>query len=450
MSDGGKTSATLLRGGTVLSPGLADPVKEADVLVRDGRIVALECDPADHPDCDIVDVSGMVLMPGLVQTHVHVCQTLWRNLADDLPLMEWLKRWTWPLEAAHDASTLKASARLGMAELLLSGTTTINDMGTVAHTDVIVGEALKMGIRGRFAKVLMDRHDGPEALIEDPDKAVSEAVDMATRGGPGRDRVGFTLAPRFAVSSSMRLLELVAEASTRHGLPVHTHCAETREEVRLTVDHFGKKPLDLFEGLGLLNDRLLLAHCVITDPADHEALARNGVSVLHCPTTNLKLGSGIAPVRDMLAAGVRVTLGADGAACNNNLSMFRDARLAALLQKGLHGPECLPAMEVLSMATLQGAAALGMDDLVGSIEPGKMADILVLDPGRCESVPFHDLASAVLYSMGPANVRHVMVGGDFLVLEGGLAVADVNEIVAGATEASIRLRERAGLMRPTV
>lgn len=429
----------------MLNPGLKDPVREADVLVEDGRIVGLRSNLAVPPGFNVVDVSGMVLMPGFVQTHVHVCQTLWRNMADDLPLMEWLRRWTWPLEAAHDASTMRASARLGFAELLLSGTTTINDMGTVHHTGTIVSEALDMGIRGRFSKVLMDLHDGPEALREDPDTAVSEAVNMATRddGDPGR--IGYSLAPRFAVSSSMRLLELVAEASERHDLPVHSHCAETEEEIRLTEERFGLKPLDLFKGLGLLNSRLLLAHCVHTGPEDHRALAESGVSVLHCPSTNLKLGSGIAPVRDMLASGVRVTLGADGAPCNNNLSMFREARMAALLQKGLHGPEVLPAMEVLSMATLQGAAALGMADLVGSIEPGKMADILVLDPGRCESVPFHDLPSAVVYSMGSANVRHVMVGGDFLVRDGDLTGSDVGVIIAEATEASIRLRERAGL-----
>lgn len=438
--------AVLLKGGTVVNPGTDEPVQVADVLVENGRVVRIGSGVSAGTDCRLVDVSGLLILPGFVQTHVHVCQTLWRNLSDDLPLMEWLRGWTWPLEAVHDEETIRAAARLGIAELLLSGTTTVNDMGTVHHTEIIVEEALENGIHGQFAKVLMDAHDGPEELRQEPDVAVAEALTLARRFHDPDSGMRIALAPRFAISSSRGLLEQVASASRDHDLMVHTHCAETREEVRITENRFGMGPVALFRDLGLMNGKLLMAHCVQTGPADHRIMAEGGATVLHCPTTNLKLGSGIAPVKEMLEAGVRVTLGADGAACNNNLSLFREARLAALLQKGLHGPDCLSAWEVLRMATIDGARALGMDGDVGSVEPGKFADMVVLDPHRSRSTPFDDPASAVVYSMGPQNVRHVMAGGRFLVRDGKLMIMDETEIVSKAREASIELRKRAGLL----
>ncbi|NOZ00432.1 MAG: amidohydrolase family protein [Deltaproteobacteria bacterium] len=440
-----KAMATLFRGGSVLNPGLEDRVVEADVLVEDSRVAGVRSGLHAGDDFDVVDCEGLLLLPGFVQTHVHVCQTLWRNLSDDLPLMEWLRGWTWPMEAAHDADSMRASARLGFAELLLSGTTTVNDMGSVRHTDVIVEEARTMGIRGQFARVLMDDHDGPKALLDDPDAAVKESLALADHFHDPSAGTRIALAPRFAVSSSLRLLELVAAAAEDRNLMVHTHCAETKEEVRLTEGRFGMRPIALFQALGLMNENLLMAHCVHTSPTEHESIAVGGASVLHCPTTNLKLGSGTAPIMDMMKAGVRVSLGADGAACNNNLSMFREARTASLLQKGLHGPDCLPAWDVLRMATMDGATALGMGDEIGTIEAGKFADIVVLDPHRCCSVPFDDPAGAIVYSMGPSNVLHVMVGGRMVVRDGLLITADVEEVMTEAQEASLRLRKRAGL-----
>ncbi len=438
----------LLRGGTVLAMDQHDFVGAADVLVEDGRIVEVRPGLAALPGAEVVDVSGCFVMPGFVQTHVHLCQTLWRNLADDVALMEWLSRFTWPLEAAHTPETIRAAARLGAAELLLSGTTAVADMGTVHHTEVVIETATAMGLRGLFAKVLMDAHDGPEALQQDPDVAVTEALDLARRFHEPEGTTRVALAPRFAVSSSLRLLELVAQAAKAHSLAVHTHCAETQDEVQRTVDRFGMRPLDLFGALGLMGPRLLLAHCVWLAPEEVARLAETGTVVLHCPSANLKLGSGIAPVHAMLQAGVHVTLGADGAPCNNNLSMFCEMRLASLLQKGLHGPHVLPASTVLRMATIEGARALGLDQHFGSLVSGKSADILVLDPRDPACVPYEDPRAAIVYSMDARHVRHVLVGGEFRVKDGRLVGVDISEVIEEARSASRRLLEAAGLKGP--
>lgn len=437
-----------LQGGTVLTLDHGDTVVQADVLVRNGRIAAVGRGLTPPADARVLDVTGRFVLPGFVQTHIHLCQSLWRNLADDLALMDWLRRWTWPMEAAHDPATIAAAARLGCAELLLSGTTTLNDMGTVRHTEALVRAAAGTGIRGVYSKVLMDQHDGPDALKEDPDAAVAEALALADRLADEEGRIRFALAPRFAVSSSLRLLQAVAEASRQRNLRIHTHCAETRDEVALTVERFGKGPIPLFDDLGILDDRLLMAHCVYLTPDEIRRVAGRRSAVLHCPSSNCKLGSGIAPIPAMLEAGVRVSLGADGAPCNNNLSAFEEMRLAALVQKALHGPTCMPAARVLRLATVGGAEALGLQDEIGSIEVGKRADLQVLDPGAPHSVPHADPAGAVVYSMGRDNVRHVVVDGRLVVEDGRLRTLDPAAVVRDAREASARLvaeaRRRAG------
>ena len=432
-----------LRGGTVLTLDPYDTILDADVLVTDGRITAIGPYLTPPEGADVLDATGCWVLPGFVQTHVHLCQTLWRNRADDMPLMEWLHTWTWPLEAAHDEATLRASTRLGAAELLLSGTTTINDMGTVRHTGVIIRHALEMGLRGVFSKVLMDLHDGPAALSENPDTALSQSLELAERCRTTGGLARFALAPRFAMASSMHLLEGIAVAARNSGMRVHTHCSETDEENRLTVERFGCRPIALFEQMGLLGPGLLLAHCVHVTPEEIRRLAETSTVVLHCPSANLKLGSGVAPVPAMLAAGVRVTLGADGAPCNNNLDAFLEMRTASLVQKGLHGPTAMPARTMLRMATIEGATALGLDGDIGSIEKGKKADLQVLDRRRAHCFPEGDPAGTIVHSMGRDNVRHVLTDGRVVVRDRRLATADITEVIREAEDASVRLLKNA-------
>ncbi|HOI09354.1 MAG TPA: amidohydrolase family protein, partial [Myxococcota bacterium] len=229
MTGGGPTpvpDALLLRGGTLVAMDPADTVAAADLLVAGGRIAAMGPRLDVAPDTPILDVTGTWVLPGFVQTHVHLCQALWRNRADDLALMDWLRLRTWPLEAAHDADTIAASARLAAAELLLGGTTCVQDFGTVRHTDALVAAARDLGLRGVYGKALMDAHDGPDALAQAPEAAVAEALDLDRALADG-DRVRFALAPRFAASSSARLLDAVARTAREAGLPIHTHASET-------------------------------------------------------------------------------------------------------------------------------------------------------------------------------------------------------------------------------
>lgn len=438
-----------LRGGTVLTMDPYDTVVEADVLVQEGRIAAIGAFLTPPEDAIVLPAENAFVLPGFVQVHVHLCQSLWRNLADDLPLMEWLRQWTWPMEAAHDEASIRAAARLGAAELLRSGTTTINDMGTIRHTGVVIRSALEMGLRGIFSKVLMDCHDGPPALRENPDQGLQESLVLAERCRETRGLARFALAPRFAVSSSFHLLEGVAAAAAQTGLLVHTHCAETEEEVRLTVDRFGCRPVDLFAQLGLLDRRLLLAHCVHLSPEEIRRLATTGAAVLHCPSANLKLGSGIAPIPSMIEAGVRVGIGADGAPCNNNLDIFQEMRAAALVQKALHGPTTMPARQVLRMATIGGAEVLGLDDEIGSVVRGKRADLVVLDRRAPHCVPAGDPAATIVYSMGRDNVRHVVVDGRVVVKDRELVTAPMDLVVQEALDQAERLQRRSRDHRPS-
>lgn len=433
----------LLRGGSLVMVDRADSPAPTDVLVVKGRIAALGEDLVAPPGATEINVHGTWVLPGFVQTHVHLCQALWRNRADDLGLMDWLRLRTWPLEAAHDPDTIAASARLAAAELLLGGTTCVQDFGTVRHTAALVVATRDLGLRAVFGKALMDRHEGPSALLQEPEEAVDEALAL-TRDLADGDLVRFALAPRFAASSSDRLLEAVARAAREKGLGIHTHASETADENAATVARFGARPIGLFERLGLLGPGLRLAHCVHVTPAEIARLAASGTHVLHCPSANLKLGSGIAPVPAMIAAGAAVSLGADGPPCNNNLCAFTEMRAAALVQKPLHGPTAMPASRLLRMATIDGARALGLENEIGSIAVGKRADLIVLDRDGPHCVPGDDPASAIVYSMGRGDVRHVLVGGRVVVRDRALVTAAVPEIVARAREAADTLAARAG------
>jgi|GEM_PF-49299 len=433
----------LLKGGFVLTMNELGTSGYLDVLVEGGRIRAItragEAGIGGE-DVEVVDCRGCVIMPSFVQTHVHLCQTLWRNRGDGLSLMEWLRKRTLPLEAHLSEEEARISALLGGCELLLGGTTTIGDFGTVRHTKTIVEAALSLGLKGVFSKVIMDDEEDVAGLREAPEKGVEEVLCLA-EGFKGK--AIFAFAPRFALSCSRRAFEVVAKASNEHGMLVHTHCSETEGEVLETVRKFGLRPVGLYDELGLLGSRLLLAHCVHIDDSEIERLAETQTSVVHCPSANMKLGSGIARIKEMVEKGVRVTLGADGAPCNNNLSAFVEMRLASLLQKVRYGAHALPSTEILKMATRNGAEALGLFDETGSIEVNKKADIVVLDAEKVWCNPHdEDYMSAVVHSMDRQNVRDVLSDGRFVVRNGKVLGVDERELVQEAKKASDRLFER--------
>jgi 5-methylthioadenosine/S-adenosylhomocysteine deaminase len=417
------------------------------VSVRDGRIASVGPEPAAGHDVTI-DADGGFLVPGFIQTHIHLCQTLFRGYADDLKLLDWLRTRIWPMEAAHTAASLRAAARLACLELLRGGTTSILTMETVHETDAVIEAAAETGIRATIGKCLMDETtpDAPARLREAGARGLEESQALVRRyNGAADGRIRIALAPRFALSCSRTLLESVAAASKRDGLLVHTHASEQLEEIALVRQATGRANIQYFDDVGLVSPRLNVAHCVWVDEHEQAVLAAGDAKVTHCPGSNLKLGSGVAPVPELHERGICVSLGADGAACNNHLDMFGEMRLAAALQAMRRGPGALPARTALWMATRNGARALGLDADVGSIEPGRKADLVVIDALAPHIAPAPDPFSAIVYAARATDVRLTMVDGTIVVRDGVPVALDAAEIGATARDEARRLAARAGL-----
>jgi 5-methylthioadenosine/S-adenosylhomocysteine deaminase len=435
-----------ISGATIVTMNDAFEVIEGHVLVRDGRIVAVGAvAPSERVD-RVIDAHGAFLVPGLIQTHIHLCQTLFRGYADDLALLDWLKTRVWPMEAAHNPASLAAAAQQAASELLLSGTTTVLTMETVHDTDAVFEALEPMGLRAVVGKCMMDSDDAvPSRLLEKTAHSLDESVAIAKRWhGRANGRLRAAFAPRFAVSCSQELLEAVAALSQEHGLVVHTHASENRDEIALIRDRTGRSNIDYLAHTGLTSPRLCLAHCVWVDDREMSVMAEHDVKVLHCPGSNLKLGSGLAPIVEMRAKGLSVSLGADGAACNNHLDMFEEMRLAAVLQSVRKGPGALTARDALWMATREGARALGLERDLGSIEAGKRADFILVDRDRPQFIATHDPYSTLVYSCRGTDVRTTVVDGEVLVDAFRPIRWDPAVIATNARAEAKRLAARAG------
>ena len=424
------------------------------VLVQDGvikKVVEPTAAEAFDPDYPRVDLSSCVAIPGFVQTHLHTCQTLFRGLADDRDLLHWLREKIFPLEAAHDARSLRASSRLALWELSRSGTTTFMDMGTVRHTDVLAREIDASGLRAFFGKALMDTNPGCPELSEPTDAAMRGAMELAQAyHGTAGGRLRFAFTPRFVLACTDRLLRESFEAMADFGHSRwHSHASESPGEMQEVRSRCGCGNVEHLDRLGTLSTESCLAHCVHLEPSEIDILARTGTHVLHCPSSNLKLASGIADVPALVGRGISVSLGCDGAACSNALDMFTEMRLAALIQKPRHGPEAMPARQVLEMATLGGARALGWEDEIGSLEPGKAADVVFVDLNRAWNPVSPgteaEYAGAIVYSARPENVKAVLASGEWVVREGRVLRLDELEVRTRAREELVSLRRRAGV-----
>lgn len=437
----------LVRGGTLVTCDAADRVVEGDLLVRDGRIVAMGEGAADavRPPCRVLDARGAAVIPGFVQAHVHLVQVLFRGMADDLPLLQWLRERIWPLEAAHDERSLRASAELGLLELVRGGTTSILDMGTTHGHEVVLDAIDASGLRARSGKAMMDLGDGvPARLCETTRESLreAEAHAKAYRDHP-RIRVAF--APRFVLSCSESLVRQTAAMATELELLVHTHAAEHAEERDAVIRLLGDTDVKVLARWGVQGPRAVLAHGVQLDDEEAREVAAAGTRVVHCPSANLKLGSGIARIDALRRAGVVVGLGADGAPCNNNLDAFAEMRHMALLAKVRSGTSTLPAREALRIATIEGAKVLGIDDRVGSLELGKEADLAVVDLGGPHAEPGGDVFGRLVYACKSSDVRHVVVAGQLLVRDREPTRVDVEEVVARARTEARHAAARAGI-----
>lgn len=438
----------VLRGATLVTMDEERRVLSGDLLVRKGRIAQLgEVSAQEAEGAREIDVSGMVVIPGLVQTHIHLCQTLFRNYADDLRLLDWLRCRIWPMEAAHDEESMRASCDIGIAELLRGGTTTILDMGTVSHQDVVFERLAAWGLRAFAGKAMMDTGDGvPDGLREETRASLEESNALFARWhGAEGGRLKYAFAPRFALSCSDELLRAVARAAEERGALVHTHASEQKEECHLVEKLRGDTNIAYLQKTGIYGPRAVLAHCVWATPEEQRLMAQEQTRVAHCPSSNLKLGSGIAPVAEFLAQGIPVSLGADGAPCNNRLDGFEEMRLSALLQKPLAGPQALPAPQALALATIEGARALGIADEVGSLSVGKRADLVVVDLSGAHHLPGGNPYSNLVYCARATDVRLVAVDGNIRVEGGSLVGVDEEELRVRAQTQAARLLQRAGL-----
>ena len=320
-------------------------------------------------------------------------------------------------------------------------------METVRHTEEVLSAVEESGFRATVGKCMMDKGDDvPAPLHETTRASIDESVALIEKWqGRANGRVRCCFAPRFAISCTHELLSEVSQLARQQGVMIHTHASENKSECEIVERETGKRNVAYLDSLGISGAHVMLAHCVHLATEEMEILARTKTNVAHCPSSNLKLGSGLARVAEMLARKIPVSLGADGAACNNRLDMFTEMRTAALLQKLAHGPEVLPAARVLRMATIDGARALGLDREIGSIEVGKRADVIVVDLDRIHSSPARGVESTLVYSAGASDVRNVIIDGRVVMRDGELTTLNELSVIQNANREAGELAERVHL-----
>lgn len=410
--------------GTVIANG--------GVAVENGRITRVapsaELAPLAANAKRVLDGSGHILMPGIVNTHCHAADSLFRGLVEDLALEPWLQT-VWKAEGAIlNPETSRLGSVLGFAELLLSGVTSVMDM--FWYPAETVRAARTVGIRVATGGIFFDP---PGVTGHDFAGRIAAAEDFFAEF-EGSDDVFPSIMPHGAYTVAPENLRTAKAIADRHGALFSTHAAETRAEQADVASRFGRSVIRHLDSLGLLDARTVLAHCVHLDDEEIEILARSGASVAHNPMSNLKLASGVARIPDMLEAGINVTLGTDGAISGNDLDMWMALRLAATLHKGVSGrPDVVTTGQALAILTSAGAKALGAADRIGSLETGKFADMILIDLKRPHAVPVFDPVTHLVYSTAKSDVRHVFVGGEQVVRDGVLTRHDIGETL-GAVE----------------
>jgi cytosine/adenosine deaminase-related metal-dependent hydrolase len=428
------SKAILIKKGIIVTVNKSSDIFQGDILIENSKIIDI-APSITEPDATIFDASDYIITPGFVQTHVHLCQTLFRNLADDLSLLDWLKKKIWPLEGQHTEKSLRTSAQLGIAELLLGGTSTIMDMGTVNHMHTVFEEIERSGIRAVCGKTMMDSGDIPDSLRESTASSIDQSIELLENWHNKADgRLKYAFSPRFVLCCTPELLSHTYRLSEKYGVLFHSHAAENREETRLVEQTFGLRNINLFEKLGIIGPNVCLAHCIWLDDREKNILEKNRIKVLHCPGANLKLGSGIAPIPEYVERGISVSLGADGAPCNNNMDIFNEMKLAALIQKPENGPTVMDSETVFRMATIEGAKALGLESEIGSIEKGKKADLAFCKLNDLRSIPFENIYSKVVYSTNSSGVVHLMIDGRWVMQDGNLSAYDINDVILRSTQ----------------
>jgi len=429
----------LIEHGTLVTMDPAFPAAEGWLAVEGDRIAALGAGEAPEEQRQLaearVDGRGKIYMPGLINTHGHAAMSLLRGLADDLNLQDWLENHMWPMEAKFTGDDVYWGSALAAAEMILSGTTAFVDM--YDHMDRVAEVVAQSGMRAVLTRGVIGLCP-PEVQTAKLNDAISFARSWH---GQADGRIRAMMSPHAAYTCPPDYIERIVAAARELGLPLHTHMSETAAEVAQNVKDYGVRPAFHLDRLGLFDGPALVAHAVHLTDEEIALLAERGVAVSHNPVSNLKLASGVARVPDLLRAGVTVSLGTDSAASNNNLDLFEEIRIAALVHKGVSGdPTAVPAAEALRMGTVYGAKSIGLEGVTGMLRPGMKADLIALRTAKPHFVPATDYVSHLVYAATGADVADVWVDGRQLMRERELLTLDVERIRFEAQRAFDRLR----------
>ncbi len=415
---------------------------EGSIVIRGNTIesIGLINDAeAKYPEARVIDGSGKLVMPGLINTHTHVPMTIFRGYADDLPLHEWLYEYIFPIESEFiNAENVTLGTKLAIAEMLRSGTTTFNDM--YYYVDQIAEVVDATGMRAVLSEGLIN-YAAPGCDTPEKGLQVSERLIQRWKNHP---RITISVSAHAPYSCSARLLQDAKALADKYNVPFNIHLAETRKEFDQSIASTGYTPTAYLESLGVLGENVIAAHGVHLTAEDIELLKSRGVSVAHNPECNMKLASGVAPVPTLLEKGIKVGFGTDGVASNNNLDLFEEINTAAMLHKLISkDPTVLDAKTVVEMATIGGAMVLGLDKEVGSLEPGKRADLIMLDMKQPHAHPVYNIYSLLVYSMKGSDVETVIIDGKIVMENRRFLYLDEEGLYAKAEEIAVKIRDRA-------
>ena len=427
-------------------------LRDHSLLISKNRIVSIEKTSALESKAkefgwELFQFPDLILIPGFVQTHIHLCQTLFRGLADDLELLDWLQLKIMPYEFAHNKESMKYSALLGISELIRCGTTTILDIGSLNHSDVIFEQLQITGMRAFHGKAMMDINTLYSKLSEPTKDAIRTTEELAKEfHNKADERIKYAFSPRFILSCSDELMKTTKELMNEFpGTLFHTHASENRIELENVRNRFGKDNIEVFEELEILDDKSCIAHCIWLNDKEINLMKHREARVLHCPSSNLKLASGVAKIPRYLNEGISVSLGADGAPCNNFLDIFIEMRMASLIQKPFYGPEVMNAKQVFELSTYGGAKALHLEKEIGSIEVGKKADLVLLEVNNIHNALIFDedkIYSTIVYTCDHTNVNSVMIDGRWVYLNREYTTLDVELVKERAREELKKLLNR--------
>jgi len=428
----------LIHNGTILTMGSQNKIISEGMLAISGNTI---CYIGKNEKGSIrakreLDAQGGLILPGLINGHTHAAMSLFRGLADDLPLMEWLNNYIFPVEGKMDADFVRIGTLLACAEMILSGTTTFCDM--YLFEEEVARAAKEAGMRSVVGEVIYD--------FPSPNYGILEEGFIYTEGLIERWKkdplVNIAVEPHALFTCGEELLIRANDLALKKGVPLIIHVSETKEEVKQIKEKFGKRPVQHLKDLGLLGSHLILDHCVHINKSEMELLAESNVCVVHNPESNMKLAAGIAPVPEMIAKGITVGLGTDGCASNNNLDLFGEMGMAAKLHKvNKLDPTVMNAQTLMKMATIDGAKVLGLEKITGSLEVGKRADLIVVDTNQPHLVPMYNPYSHLVYAASGHDVKHSIIDGTIVMEDRELLTLDVEDIIERSKEKSKKVKE---------